>query len=887
MTYTAGPLDTLRSALADRYAIERELGAGGMATVYLAEDVKHHRKVAIKVLHAELSAVLGPERFLKEIELTANLQHPHILPLFDSGSADGLLYYVMPYVEGETLRDRLNREKQLPVADAVRIASEGADALEYAHGRGIVHRDIKPENILLQAGHCLVADFGIALAVAQAGGQRMTQTGLSLGTPQYMSPEQAMGERDIGPRSDIYSLGAVTYEMLCGDPPFTGPTAQAIVAQVITTEPRSLSAQRRSIPQHVDDAVMTALDKLPADRFASAAEFAAAMGGGGDVVPRVGSGRTVGSPRVVTRHGALPWILSTALLALLLTASVAARFLSRAQPRPPVQSSFLPPAGCTFTELGRGNVVQLTSDGASLAFTATCDSATALWVRTIATGRMRQLPGTEDAMYFFWSPDGRSLGFFAGAHLKRIDVESGAIRDLAPAPNGRGGSWGSDGTIVFAPDVGGPLYEVAADGGVAKPATKPVITAASGEIVTDRNPYFLPDGRHFLYAEGNGASWSGVERVAELGSATSWQVLDVPSNAIYADGRLLYTRGGLLMAQPFDPGRVKLSGRPAAVVPELETDEFRFDGNFTASTSGLLVYRGLGVVDASVDWFDPMANTTRVLVAHAGFVSARVSPDGRYVVGTRQPAPGQTRALSLFRVDRAMWNQLTGDVPADYEGLWSRDSRTVAMPGPNERTVVITPVDGSPAKQLTFTHGSAHFLIDWSPDGRSIVADVQVAATGWDIERLDISGNTVTTAPVIATPADEIGERVSPDGRLIAYFLSRRNAPPQLCVARLGSGTASVQVSESFLNIATVNGAAWSPDGRTLYFLSASGRLMSVAIDDGPELHAGTPEAVAGAPGNLTSVDVAADGRLLLVSGNVTGPEPLTLIQDWTQLAKR
>jgi len=887
MTYSTDPIDALRSALAERYAIERELGAGGMATVYLAEDVKHHRKVAIKVLHAELSALLGPERFLKEIELTANLQHPHILPLFDSGSADGLLYYVMPFVEGETLRNRLNRDKQLPIADALRIATEAADALEYAHGRGIVHRDIKPENILLQGGHCLVADFGIALAVAQAGGQRMTQTGLSLGTPQYMSPEQAMGERDVGPRSDIYSLGAVTYEMLSGDPPFTGSTAQAIVAQVITTQPRSLVGQRRSIPQHVDDAVTTALEKLPADRFATAADFATAMGGAGEVAPRVGSRRTVGSPRSATRHGALPWILSTALLALLLTAVVAARFLSRAQSRTPVQSSFLPPDGCTFAELGRGNVLQLTSDGASLAFTATCDSVTALWVRTISTGRMRQLPGTEDAIYFFWSPDGRSLGFFAGAHLKRIDVESGAVRDLAPAPNGRGGSWGSDGTIVFAPDVGGPLYEVAADGGVAKPATQPVITAASIRIVTDRNPYFLPDGRHFLYAEGDGASWGGVERVAELGSLTSRQLLDVPSNVTYADGRLLYTRGGLLMAQPFDPGRVKLSGRPAAVVPELETNEFRLDGNFTASTSGMLVFRGSGLVDANIDWFDPRANTTRVLVAHAGIGNARVSPDGRYVVGTRQPESGQARALSLFRADGARWNQLVGDVPADYQGLWSHDGRTVATLGADERTVAITPVDGSPPKQLTLTHGSAHFLIDWSPDGRSIVADVQVAATGWDIERLDISGNTVTTSPLIATPADEIGGRVSPDGRLIAYYLSMRNAPPQLCVARLGSGTASVQVSESFLNTSTVNAAAWSPDGRTLYFISASGTLMSASIDDGPELRAGIPKAVAGAPGNLTSVDVAADGRLLLVSGNATGPVPLTLIQDWAQLAKQ
>nr|NIN71878.1 protein kinase [Gemmatimonadota bacterium]NIP65210.1 protein kinase [Gammaproteobacteria bacterium]NIT92522.1 protein kinase [Gammaproteobacteria bacterium] len=216
------PVDRLTSALADRYAIERELGAGGMATVYLAHDVRHDRKVAIKVLRPELAAVLGAERFVQEIKTTANLQHPHILPLFDSGEADGFLYYVMPYIEGETLRDKLNREKQLGIEEAVRIATEVADALDYAHRHNVIHRDIKPENILLHDGRPMVADFGIALAVSAAAGGRMTETGLSLGTPHYMSPEQATAEKDLTNRSDIYSLGAVLYEMLTGDPPHVG-----------------------------------------------------------------------------------------------------------------------------------------------------------------------------------------------------------------------------------------------------------------------------------------------------------------------------------------------------------------------------------------------------------------------------------------------------------------------------------------------------------------------------------------------------------------------------------------------------------------------------------------------------------------------------------------
>ena len=268
----------LATALADRYRVERELGQGGMATVYLAQDLKHDRKVAIKVLRPELAAVIGADRFLSEIKTTANLQHPHILPLHDSGQADSFLFYVMPFVEGESLRDRLHREKQLPIGDAVRIATEVAGALDYAHRHGIIHRDIKPENILLHDGRALVADFGIALAATSAG-HRMTETGMSLGTPHYMSPEQAMGDRELTPRSDVYALGALTYEMLLGEPPFTGPTAQSIVAKVMTERPAPLIARRERIPESVEDAVLTALEKLPADRFSTAAEFASALAG--------------------------------------------------------------------------------------------------------------------------------------------------------------------------------------------------------------------------------------------------------------------------------------------------------------------------------------------------------------------------------------------------------------------------------------------------------------------------------------------------------------------------------------------------------------------------------------------------------------------------------
>ena len=269
--------DSLRLALADRYTIERELGQGGMATVYLAHDRKLGRAVALKVLRPELAAALGSDRFLREIEIAAKLAHPHILALHDCGEADGLLYYTMPFVDGESLRDRLSRERQLPLDDALRIAQEVADALGYAHALGLVHRDIKPENVLFEAGHAVVSDFGIARAVSAAGGTRLTETGLAIGTPAYMSPEQAAGSKDVDGRSDLYSLGCVLYEMLAGQPPFTGATSDSVVRQHLAAEPPSIMVVRPAVPAHVAAALQRALAKTPADRLATATQFAEAL----------------------------------------------------------------------------------------------------------------------------------------------------------------------------------------------------------------------------------------------------------------------------------------------------------------------------------------------------------------------------------------------------------------------------------------------------------------------------------------------------------------------------------------------------------------------------------------------------------------------------------
>ena len=553
-----------------------------MATVYLAEDLRHHRKVAIKVLRPELAAVIGAERFLKEIETTASLQHPHILPLLDSGDAAGLLYYVMPFVEGESLRDRLTREKQLPVAEGVRIACEVASALDYAHRHNVIHRDVKPENILLHDGAALVADFGIALAASKASSTRMTETGMSLGTPHYMSPEQAMGEREITARSDIYALGCVTYEMLTGDPPFTGSTAQAIVARVFTEAPRSLTIQRHTIPPHVEAAVLIALEKLPADRFATGAAFAAALEGRTEAQPVSRSAAPTVTP---VRRPALPFLAGTGLLAFLLGAGVTALWLqSRPMEAPAIHASLVPPKGCEYTAVVSGPP-QLSPDGTRLALLSSCGGEVTLWLRHLATGRLERLEGTAGAIFPFWSPDGASLGFFSDGKLRRIDLGSMAVRNVAPAVAGRGGSWSARGVIVFAPDIFSPLMRVDAAGGTPEPAT---ILSDSARRVTHRNPYFLPDGDRFLFNEGSPDGGGSSTRLGRLGTTESRQVMERGSNMAYTEGSLLYVREGVLVSQPFDAKSGELSGAATSLVPSVETSQARLLGSYTIA-GGTLV----------------------------------------------------------------------------------------------------------------------------------------------------------------------------------------------------------------------------------------------------------------------------------------------------------
>jgi len=813
----------LAGALADRYRLERELGAGGMATVFLAEDVKHHRKVAIKVLHPELSAVLGPDRFLKEIELTANLQHPHILPLFDSGAADGLLYYVMPYVEGESLRARLNREKQLPIPDAVRIASEVAGALDYAHRRGVVHRDIKPENILLHDGRALVADFGIALAVVQAGGSRMTQTGMSLGTPQYMSPEQAMGEREISARSDLYALGCVAYEMLTGEPPFTGPTAQAIVARIMTEEPRPITLQRNTVPPHVEDAVLTALAKLPADRFGTAAEFAAAITDGAKAQRRTGA-------RTAATRLAEPSRRTAILVGLVVLLAALAAWGWLGRPKP---------SGAPVTRLriamtpGQAMLSVFTlrfaisDDGKRIIYTGEApNQQTQLWVRDLDALDARPIAGTQGAITPSFSPDGKWILFVTSRGLQKMPVEGGEVTTLADSVNPITPVrvWLEDGTIVFTgPDFA--LRRVSAAGG---PVSRVPIGASSRDSVGLLFPRALPRSDAVIATGCDDVCnqmWVGVmnlrtgafTRLAEA-SATAWYS---PTGHL-----VVVRRTGAVVAIPFDLEALEVRGDPVPL----------FDGVHVAvgiipsialSPTGTLLYEKSGLTFGQPGIVVRVTRNGTATPVDPNWPAAEVSipslsPDGkRLAVSILE---GQRSDIWIKDLDRGALTRLTtgaglnfvpswrpGGAEISYissEGDWHVESRRPDGTGATARiNVPSATMIGAPA---------------WSPDGSWVVVDGRRPG-GFDIHAVRAGSDSVV--PIATGPFDEFGPALSPDGHWIAYASTESGHPEVYVRPFPDAARERIPVSRS-----GGRGPGWSLDGKELFFASEGRELMAVPV---------------------------------------------------------
>ncbi len=821
-------LDRLSAALTGRYTIVREIGAGGMATVYLAEDVRHRRKVAIKVLHPELTAVLGPERFLNEIELTANLQHPHILPLFDSGNADNLLFYVMPYVEGETLRQKLTREQQLPITEALRIATDVADALEYAHKHGVVHRDIKPENILLHDGRPLVADFGIALAVQHAGGERMTQTGMSLGTPQYMAPEQAMGDKAVDLRADIYALGAVTYEMLTGEPPFTGPNAQAVVAKILTTDPSPLLIKRRSIPQHVEDAVLTALEKMPADRFASAAQFSEALGGRGPAMDRARATTGVAARDTGTgRRWRLAFIAAAG--AVLASVALAAWALSRGSGDPDSPN-------WQYIELGDSAGVSqvnpglaLSPDGATIAFRENVPGGR-LWIKHRSELDARAIPGTERATNPIFSPDGEWIAFVADGKLKKIRVRGGAaisIADSVAGPFG-GAAWLDDGTLVYVAPSLSELRRIGDAGGSYSVALRDSALGGRGM----GNPTPLPGGKGVLLQMCTSGCVTVSVHAADLRAGTQKTVIEDAVQAWYLpSGHLLYVRlDGAALLAPFDLDKLEISG---GAVPALES--VLRGGGFAQlawSRSGSVAYLSgaAGARDAVVVRVSKEGSVVQVDTSWAGqFNSLATSPDGRRLaVGV---GVGSS-ALNIWvkQLDRGPLTRLTFG-GRDRRPAWSPDGRLVAFIRDTLTTgiVVTRPADGSGADRLLLRLPQQLQEVSWTRDGQWLIVRTDNAGPGaGDLIGVRTSGDS-TPVLLAGSAFSELHPEVSPDGRWLAYT-SNESGRDEVYVRPFPVTTGGLwQVS-----LGGGSQPRWSKDATAIYFLDAGLRMTSAEIRAAP-----------------------------------------------------
>ena len=858
----AADLDAIADSLAGRYTIERAVGSGGMATVYRAHDVRHDRPVALKVLRPELSAVIGAERFLREIRTTANLQHPHILPLFDSGEAGGLLFYVMPFVAGESLRDRLAREKQLGVEESVRLASEVASALDYAHRQGIVHRDIKPANILLHDGSALVADFGIALAVRNAGADRITETGLSLGTPHYMSPEQATGDRDPDARSDVYSLAAVLYEMLAGEPPHTGSTVQAVIAKVLTEPVKPVRDLRHSVPVHVALAVEQALAKIPADRFDSAGEFAKALHDPAVMMSGAGAGAQPAAA-TIGRHRMQMTAVAVATLVLGLALGW---LLHRPAPTvnaPRVVFEIAPDSGSSAIRNPA-----MSPDGSTIVYVETAATGDRLMVRRVGETRARALPGTEGGYSPFFSPDGEWVAFASEFELRKIRLDGGVPITVAPTPFVSSGVWASDGTIVYSVWPRG-LLRVAATGG--KPVPVQQQDSTRWLILSS-----LTDDERAIVAQDAGAE-RGRTILLDVATGEERELGPFAAAALVRPDALAYvTLTKDLVWQRFEHETKMLTG------PAVQLDN-HVALYVAGSKNGALAYMSSPGLELAL--LDRRGDGT-VLVRQMGVREPRFSPDARRLTYSAM-TPGTLIADLWVRdlaggIGRRLTNIGTNNLGAGAQ--WSPDGRRFAFSAKTDGSegddLFIQGVDGDAVAEPLLRRPGVQMANDWSPDGTTIVF-LDVSATGnGDIWSVPASGGEPT--PFLTSPADEGWARLSPDGRWIAY-----------CSNETGHYEVYVQSfpDRARKTVISVDGGcdpAWRGDGRELFYWHGN-QLVAVALAPGTD--AGSPAVIQRETlfehpyrqAQQANYDVSPDGQSFAVVGAPAGSGNIVVMLNAVQ----
>jgi hypothetical protein len=868
--------DRLASALADRYRLERELGQGGMATVYLAEDLKHNRKVAIKVLKPELAAVLGAERFVQEIATTAQLQHPNILPLFDSGrtggKADGrsddFLYYVMPYVEGETLRRKLDRETQLGVEEAVKIATEVADALQYAHEHGVVHRDIKPENILVHAGRPMVADFGIALAVSAAAGGRMTETGLSLGTPHYMSPEQATADKTITNRSDIYSLASVLYEMLAGEPPHTGSSAQAIIMKIVAEPVQAVTELRKSVPPNVAAALSKALEKIPADRFDSARAFADALQNPAFALPGRQAETAVGC-----RLPALPVLGGMAVVAVVF-AALGWLVGRRGGHSGPVEYDVgLPDTAEMWTEFS-GAGFALAPSGDFVVYHAAPGGRSELWFRSLRDATIRRIPGTENGSEPALSPDGTWLAFLKtdadGRSVVVLPVEGGTATTVGRVTGPASLQWLPDGRIQVIDNGGIRTRWFDPEGGPTKTAT--IEFCLAGDLIPSGDALLCGSAiRNHAYliktdgSPGERALWRASPDTAPV----------VGSDFQLVDGRYLayVSLAGDLLAATVDlkTGRV---GRPVRMATGLARREASGAGAYAIGASGTLVYAqgddgNIGnLVHLSQTGIDTLP------VGREAFLTYEYSPDERRLAVVVQGLDG----MELRIYDPSSGRYLTWiRRPTITHPVWSPRGDRLLF-GADDSIFVGSPDRSIPPEFLLYLPdfeanrwmpGDRVFGVRWIPNAAIVLR----------LDRRPVTTNSLLSDNGFLFP--------SLDGRWLAY-LNRASTEawiePLPRDGRRFLAAADNQIEDMGWLSASELGVPVTDGGRT--------RIERVTVDAGANPPVRNRGTWADAPGfrdtNGPSFASAPGGGLIYMQGAVHRPIPyLRVVPHWVDRMKR
>jgi eukaryotic-like serine/threonine-protein kinase len=809
------PPVSLIAALAGKYEIERELGRGGMAIVYLATEAKHGRRVALKVLDPDIAAAIGAERFLNEIRVAASLQHPNLLPLFDSGEADNLLYYVMPYVEGESLRVRLDRERQLPIDDALHIASAVASALDHAHRHGVVHRDLKPENILLRDGEPVVADFGVALALANSG-SRMTQTGVALGTPQYMSPEQASAERNIDGRTDIYALGAVLYEMLTGEPPHSGPTAHAVVARILADSVRPMRGTRHAIPQHVEDAVTRALAKLPADRWNTAGEFASALRSHA-FPPRPAAMSSW--KRVV-----LP-IAAGAFVAGLALGVVASTMI-----RPPQSSRAyafvvtLPDSAAVSTGMaGTGGDIAISRDGRTLAYKAAPagggDVGRGIWIRRLDEIEARPLRGLERGDSPRFSPDGKRLMYAVGTSL--FQVELVGERSSRVVENAIAFDWMDNESIVFSrgttmwPDSarGSELWVTA----IQNPAPRRVVARDPARgILAVSYPSVLPGGDAALVTiwKGDAGRVQQEIAVASLVDGSITELGAAGTTARYAMGHLIFARSdGSLNSAPFSPRTRRITGTVTQLAPSVVIKAITGWADFDVSEDGTIAYVGGSDSRRHLTLVDRSGRAQRLGTEARRYFTPRFSQDGRMIAV-------EVGSMSGFDV----WNY---DLEAKTLSAITTDLRSIRPGGwMSDGTILFLALD----------RGIRHTGVQSrSPDGRidrRLIPDsiwIDEVSAGGRFIAYRANGSITLVTPNESNPVQLLVPRerqpgpmrLSSDGRFIVYE-SRASAGGEIIVQSTGNLGGAVQISSG-----GGTEPVWSPRGDEVFYRANSGLIAA------------------------------------------------------------